>query len=69
MIKVSIVVPVYNTGKYIVRCLDSIMRQTLEDMEVVCVNDGSTDGSLDILKEYEKKDSRVKVISKPKIQK
>ncbi len=60
----SIVVPVYNVEDYLRRCLDSILAQTFQDYEVICVDDGSTDGSLGILKEYEKKDSRIKVIQK-----
>ena len=55
-IKVSVVVPVYNTSKYLRECLDSILGQSMRAIEVVCVNDGSTDESLDILLEYEKYD-------------
>jgi glycosyltransferase involved in cell wall biosynthesis len=62
-VKVSVVVPVYNVEKYLPECLDSILSQSLEDIEVICVNDGSTDGSPDILKDYESRDSRVKVIT------
>lgn len=64
MAKVSVVVPVYNVEKYLEQCLDSIVNQTLEDIEIICVNDGSTDSSYGILKRYEKMDSRIKVISK-----
>ena len=63
MMKISVVIPVYNIEDYLSECLDSIVNQSLEDIEIICVNDGSTDGSLDILKEYESKDSRVKIIS------
>ena len=63
-IKVSIVVPVYNVEKYLQRCIDSLINQTLKDIEIITVNDGSTDNSLNILKEYEKNDSRIKVINK-----
>lgn len=63
-IKVSVVVPVYNTSKYLRECLDSILGQSMRAIEVVCVNDGSTDESLDILLEYEKYDERVKIITK-----
>ncbi len=59
---VSVIVPVYNTGKYVGRCLDSILSQTKQNLEVICVNDGSTDDSLHILSKYAKLDSRVKVI-------
>lgn len=62
---VSIVVPVYNVERYLRGCLDSLRAQTLKDIEVICVDDGSTDGSLAILHEYEALDSRFKVITKP----
>ncbi len=60
-IKFSIVIPVYNVEPYIRTCLDSILNQTFGDFEVVCVDDGSTDKSLAILREYEAKDGRIKV--------
>ena len=63
--KVSIVVPIYNVEKYLRQCLDSVINQTLKDIEVICVNDGSTDGSLRIIQEYMQMDPRVKVIDKP----
>ena len=62
---VSVIVPVYNVEKYLRECLDSIVAQTLTDLEILLINDGSTDGSLEILKEYAKKDGRIKVIDKP----
>ena len=62
---VSIVVPVCNVENFLRECLDSVLKQTLKEIEVICVDDGSTDHSLNILREYEKKDTRVKVISKP----
>ena len=65
MAKVSIVVPIYNVEKYLRQCLDSIVNQTLSDIEIICVNDGSKDSSLDIIMEYAKKDPRVVVIDKP----
>ena len=61
--KVSVIIPVYNTGEYIRRCLDSITNQSLKDIEIVCVNDGSTDSSLAIINEYAERDSRIKVLS------
>lgn len=64
MIKVSVIIPVYNTEKYLKRCLDSITGQTLEDIEIICVDDGSTDGSLRILEEYSVRDNRINVIHK-----
>lgn len=60
---ISVIIPVYNVENYLRQCLDSILNQTYTDFEVICVNDGSTDNSLNILKEYAKKDSRIKVIS------
>ncbi|HIT38381.1 MAG TPA: glycosyltransferase family 2 protein [Candidatus Onthousia faecipullorum] len=61
MTKVSIIVPVYNSGKYLKTCLDSIVRGTLKDIEIIAIDDCSTDNSLLILEEYAKKDSRIKV--------
>ncbi|OCG36722.1 glycosyltransferase [Gilliamella sp. Gris1-4] len=61
---VSIVVPVYNVEKYLRQCLDSIINQSLTNIEIICVNDGSTDNSLAILQEYADKDSRVRIIDK-----
>lgn len=61
--KVSIIVPAYNVEKYLRYCLDSILSQTLTDFEVVCVDDGSPDNSLAILKEYAEKDSRFNVLT------
>lgn len=63
MSKISIIIPVYNTEKYLKQCLDSIINQTFEDFECICVNDGSTDNSLTILQEYSKKDNRIKIIN------
>ena len=62
--KISIIVPVYNVEKYLPQCLDSLVNQTFTDIEIICVNDGSTDGSLKILEKYVEKDNRVKVIKK-----
>lgn len=65
MKKVSVIVPVYNTEPYLRRCLDALVNQTLEDIEIVVVNDGSTDHSLDILQEYEKRyPSKIKLLTK-----
>lgn len=61
-IKLSIIVPIYNSEKYISRCIDSILNQSFIDYELILINDGSKDKSLDIIKEYEKKDKRIKVI-------
>ena len=64
MTKVSIIVPVYNGEQYLSTCLDSILAQTLEDIEVICVDDGSSDQSPAILDDYAKRDSHVHVIHK-----
>ena len=64
MPKISIIVPVYNVEKYLSKCLDSLINQTLKDIEIIAVNDGSTDNSLSVLKDYAKKDSRIVIIDK-----
>ena len=58
---VSVIIPVYNTEKYLSRCLDSVINQTYKNIEVICVDDCSTDNSLQILKKYQRKDSRIKI--------
>lgn len=63
MPKVSIIVPVYKVERFLPRCLDSIINQTLKDIEIICVNDGSPDNSLQILEDYAKKDLRIKIIN------
>ena len=60
--KISIIVPVYNTGKYLPRCLESIMKQTYQNIEIVLVDDGSTDDSFSICEEYAARDSRIVVV-------
>ena len=62
--KISVIIPVYNVEEYLEQCLDSVINQPLEDIEVICINDGSTDNSLEILEEYAKKDYRIKIINK-----
>ena len=62
--KVSVIIPVYNVEKYLVQCMESVVNQTLKDIEIICINDGSTDNSLSILQEYAKKDNRIKLIDK-----
>lgn len=59
--KISIIIPVYNVEKYLAECLDSCINQTLEDIEVICIDDCSTDNSYKILEEYQQKDSRIKI--------
>jgi glycosyltransferase involved in cell wall biosynthesis len=63
---ISVMVPVYNVEKYLVECLNSIVNQTYKNLEIICVDDCSSDGSLEILKEFTKKDKRVKIISHEK---
>ncbi len=59
---ISVIVPVYNVEKFLARCLDSIVGQSLRDIEIICVDDGSPDNSIDILNRYAQSDSRVRVI-------
>ena len=63
MPKISVIIPVYNVEKYLARCLDSVIAQTFSDIEIICINDGSTDNSAEILSEYAKKDKRIKIIT------
>ena len=65
MSKLSIIVPVYNTEKYLSKCLDSIVNQRFEDMEIIIVNDGSTDSSEKIIQEYKEKYNQIKAYTKP----
>ncbi|MBQ3134488.1 MAG: glycosyltransferase [Oscillospiraceae bacterium] len=60
--KISVIIPVYNTEQYLKQCLDSVINQTLTDIEIICVDDGSTDRSLSILQEYASKDPRFKIL-------
>ncbi len=64
---VSVIIPVYNCEEYLPECLDSLIAQSYTDLEIICVNDGSTDHSLDILNEYQKRDNRFKVLSQKNI--
>ncbi len=59
--KVSVIIPVYNAVKYLEKCLDSVLRQTLKEIEIICIDDGSEDSSLKLLKEYADKDDRISV--------
>lgn len=59
---ISIIIPVYNVEAYLKQCLDSIINQTLKNIEIICVDDGSTDNSLNILKEYQEKDNRIIIL-------
>lgn len=64
MVKVSVILPVYNVEKFLRKSLDTIVNQTLKDIEIICIDDGSEDNSLEILNEYSKKDNRIIVISR-----
>ena len=61
---VSIIIPVYNAGQYLQKCIDSLVGQTYQNLEILCVNDGSTDNSLQILQDYARRDSRIHLINK-----
>ena len=61
--KISVIIPVYNTAPYLKRCLDSVLGSTYRNLEVICVNDGSTDESLSILEHYQELDDRIVVIN------
>lgn len=63
MPKISVIIPVFNTGKYLAECLDSVLCQTLVDIEIICINDESTDNSADVLADYAAKDKRIKIIN------
>lgn len=61
--KVSVIIPVYNAEQYLCQCLDSVCTQTLKELEIICVDDGSTDRSQEILKEYAGKDARIRIVA------
>jgi glycosyltransferase involved in cell wall biosynthesis len=61
--KISLIIPVYNVEKYLAECLDSVINQTLREIEIICVNDGSTDSSSEILEQYANRDTRIKIIN------
>lgn len=63
-IKVSVIIPVYNTGKFLEKCLESVVNQSLKEIEIICVNDGSTDNSLEIVQYFSQKDKRIIIINK-----
>lgn len=62
--KISIIIPVYNVRRYLKECLDSIVNQTLKDIEIICIDDGSTDNSWELLSNYSETDSRIKILKK-----
>lgn len=63
--KVSVIMAVYNAAEFLEECLDSVLAQTLKDIEIICVNDGSSDNSAEILERYKEQDPRIKIISQP----
>lgn len=63
MVKISIIVPVYNTAKYLDKCIQTLIKQTLEDIEIIFIDDGSEDGSAEILKNYAKNDKRISILN------
>lgn len=65
MAKISVIIPVYNVEEYLERCLNSVVNQTFKDLEIICVNDGSTDSSGEILQKFARKDARIKIIKRP----
>lgn len=62
-VALSIIIPILNMKEYVSQCLDSVVSQTLKDIEIICVDGGSTDGTLEIIKEYEKRDERISILS------
>ena len=62
MPEISVIIPTYNTSKYLHECLESVLSQSFKNFEVICINDGSTDNSLEILKQFQNKDPRIKII-------
>lgn len=66
MIKVSVIIPCYNVAEYLPRCIESVITQTLKDIEIICIDDMSTDDTLNILKKYAKKDNRIHIINHKK---
>ncbi len=62
-IKVTVVIPIYNAGEFLRPALDSVIDQTLKEIEIICIDDGSTDNSLEIIKEYQKKDERIRIVT------
>ena len=61
---ITVIIPIYNVSKYLKNCLESVINQTYKNLEIICINDGSTDNSLGILKEYKERDERIIIIDK-----
>ena len=64
-IAVSVILPVYNVERFLSQCLDSLIQQTLRNIEIICVDDGSTDRSVEILENYAKRDKRIRIVHQP----
>ncbi len=62
---ISVIIPVYNTGKYLIKCVNSILEQTYKELQIILINDGSEDNSLSIMKEFKRQDSRILIIDRP----
>ena len=65
--EISVIIPVFNAEKYLEECLNSVIHQSLEDIEIICINDGSSDNSLNILRKYEEKDNRIQIINQKNV--
>ena len=63
MPRVSVIIPCYNVAPWLARCMDSVVAQTLDDIEIICIDDKSTDDTLKILRQYQRQDSRIRVIA------
>lgn len=61
-VKVSVIIPVYNAEQYLAQCLDGVVNQTLGELEIILVNDGSTDGSQRLMRKYQKRDARIQIV-------
>ena len=64
MFKVSVIIPIYNREKFLKKCIESVQGQSLKDIEIICIDDGSTDKSLEILNEYAQNDNRINLLTK-----
>ena len=62
MCKISVIIPVYNAESYLEQCLDSVLGQSFTEFEIICVDDCSTDGSLNILRKYAERDKRIQIL-------
>lgn len=67
MVKISVIIPVYNKKNFLNRCIESVLNSTFKELEIVCVEDGSTDGSIELLQKIQKNNSNVNVFANAKI--